>query len=156
MYLSQVVAGADGCISVSYESKENNTNEQTFVVGAHRYDITSATVSVSDLECTQRQQYIQPVVTYQGKILTEWEDYELLGDYSATEVGDYIVTIHGIGEYKGSVDASYKITESKSRKVERITLSAVDASLNAGNTLQLIAEVFPENAENNYSYKIGR
>ncbi len=101
-----------------------------------------------DLEYNQKQQYIQPSVTYNGKILKEWEDYELLGDYSATDVGAYTVTIHGIGDYKGSVDASYKITEAKSSKVEKITLSVADALLNTGNTLQLIAEVFPEIAEN--------
>lgn len=148
LYVSQAAAGEDGSLQVSYQSKENDANEQTFVVGAARYDLASAAVHVSDLEYTQKQQYIQPVVTYQGKTLTEWEDYELLGDYSATDVGDYTVTVHGIGNYKGSVAASYKILESKSRKIEKITLSIADASLNAGNTLQLLADIFPENAEN--------
>ena len=148
LYLTQAVANADGNLSVTYVPKETIADAAVFLVGADQQDLSSAVVTMPDLEYNQKQQYIQPSVTYNGKILKEWEDYELLGDYSATDVGAYTVTIHGIGDYKGSVDASYKITEAKSSKVEKITLSVADALLNTGNTLQLIAEVFPESAEN--------
>ncbi len=148
LYLTQAVANADGNLSVTYVPKETIADAAVFLVGADQQDLSSAAVTMPDLEYNQKLQYIQPSVTYNGKILKEWEDYELLGDYSATDVGAYTVTIHGIGDYKGAVDASYKITEAKSSKVEKITLSVADALLNTGNTLQLIAEVFPESAEN--------
>lgn len=148
VYMTGNMAGDDGSLRFMYHATEDIGHVDTFLVSLQRIDITNAIVNISDLEYNQKQLYVHLVVIYQGEILEEWEDYELLGDYSATEVGNYTVTIHGIGDYKGSVDASYKITEVKSRKVERISLSVADASLNTGNTLQLMAEVFPENAEN--------
>ncbi len=148
LYILQTLTDADGKLCVTYMQNELFIGADVFVIGAGQYDVSSSTVNIPNLEYSGKIQYIKPMVVYQGRELTEWDDYELLGDYSATDVGDYIVTIHGIGEYKGSVNASYKITEAKSRKVEKITLSAADATLNAGNTLQLIAEVFPEDAEN--------
>ena len=109
LFLTQAIAGADGSLHVSYGTKENSENAEIFVACAEQDDIASATINIHDLEYNQKQQYIQPVVTYQGKTLNEYEDYELLGDYSATEIGNYTVTIHGIGDYKGSINASYKI-----------------------------------------------
>lgn len=148
LYLTQAAAQADGSLQVTYQSDENDAQAAVFLVSAEQEDIASADVYMPDLEYNQKQQYVRPAVTHQGKNLTEGEDYELRGDYSATDIGNYTVTIHGIGDYKGLVNASYKITEAKSRKVEKITLSVADVSLNAGNTLQLIAEIFPESAEN--------
>ncbi|MEY8333207.1 Ig-like domain-containing protein [Lachnospiraceae bacterium 47-T17] len=148
LYMAQFLSDGSGRLSVSYTPRAHIDDADIFVVGAKRDDISSASVSLSDMEYTGSMQYAKPTVTYREKILTEFEDYELLGDYSAQDVGTYTVTIHGIGEYKGAVTASYKISEAKSKKVQKISLSIADTSLTAGKTLQLKAEIIPANAEN--------
>lgn len=148
LYLTQATASVDGKVSVTYAPTENAANADVFLISAKQQDLSSAKVTVSDLEYNQELQYIQPAVSYEGEILTEFEDYELLGDYSAAEIGDYVVTIHGIGAYKGSINVPYKIKEVSSRKIEKLALSIQNVSLNAGRTLQLQAQITPANATN--------
>lgn len=67
----------------------------------------------------------------------------MLKDYSAKDPGSYTVVIHGIGNYTGYLDAAYRLD---GQQVESVTLSLKDASVAAGNTLQLTAKVLPEDA----------
>lgn len=41
--------------------------------------------------------------------MVEGKDYELSGDFSASEIGSYTVTICGIGNYTGFVDKTYNL-----------------------------------------------
>ena len=47
-----------------------------------------------------------------NEILTEGEDYDIAGDFSATDAGLYEITIVGTGEYTGETTAQYRINAS--------------------------------------------
>ena len=57
------------------------------------------------------EQKLTPVVKDQGKVLTENVDYELSYTGDTTNVGTVKITVLGKGNYDGSTEVSYKITE---------------------------------------------
>jgi uncharacterized repeat protein (TIGR02543 family) len=148
LYIKQATADVEGNLSVSYQPTEIVSDAEVFVVKSNQEDLSAATVSMPDLEYNGAQQYAQPTVTLDGKVLSEWEDYELLGDYSAQEIGDYTLTIQGIGAYTGTIAVSYKVYGEESTLVQTITLNKAEASLNLEEILQLSAEVLPSDAAN--------
>jgi uncharacterized repeat protein (TIGR02543 family) len=148
LYITQATADEDGNLSVSYKPTETVSDAEAFVVKSEQEDISDATVSLSNLKYDGMQQYAQPTVTLSGKALAEGEDYELLGDYSAQEIGDYSLTVQGIGAYTGTVAVSYKVYGEGNCPVQSITLNKATASLNPKGTLQLTATVLPEEASN--------
>jgi alpha-tubulin suppressor-like RCC1 family protein/uncharacterized protein YjdB len=148
IYIRQATADGDGKLSVTYRRARNISNKEAFVVKSEQEDISAATVSLSDLEYDGEQQYVHPTVALSGKALSEGEDYELLGDYSAQEIGDYYLTVQGIGAYTGTVAVSYKVYGEGSCPVQSITLNKATASLNPDETLQLTATMLPEDASN--------
>ncbi len=109
LYLSQAVSDGEGRLSIDYEMKEEYSNPIIFVVGSTRSDISLAQVRISDLIYNGKEQFVNPQVSYNTTVLTEGEDFELEGEYSATEVGTYTVTIRGIGNYTGSLSQNYRI-----------------------------------------------
>jgi len=48
-------------------------------------------------------------VVIQGVRLKEETDYEISGDYSATEEGEYYITINGINDYTDSIIIQLKL-----------------------------------------------
>lgn len=128
MYISQVESDATGNISVSYNTKETYTTADAFVVCMEQIDLSGASVTTSDLTYNGNEQYVKITVTLNGKTLVEGEDYDLEGNFSATEVGKYVVTIRGIGEYCGSVDATYSVLSGNSGTVGDNTDTGSDTS----------------------------
>jgi len=108
-YIHQVTADSDGNLSITYEMKEEYDEPVIFLVGSSRKNISVAEVSVSDLLYNKTEQFVSPTVIYNGVTLVEGVDYELTGDYSATDVGEYTVIVEGIGDYIGNVAARYSI-----------------------------------------------
>lgn len=74
-----------------------------------RIDISAAYVEVTDLEYTGEEQSPQVTVYLGNEFLTEGEDYDIAGDFSATEARMYEITIVGTGEYTGETTALYWI-----------------------------------------------
>lgn len=109
LYIKQAVSDDSGNLTVSYEPTEQIEDADIFVVQMSQTDVSSAQVELKDLEYTGEIQYVNPVVTLNGTVLAEGKDYELLGEYSALEEGEYTVTIHGIGLYTGKIDISYSV-----------------------------------------------
>jgi uncharacterized protein YjdB len=148
LYITQATADEDGKLSVNYLPTETVSDAEAFVVKSEQEDISAATVSLSNLEYNGTQQYAQPTVTLNGQTLSEGEDYELLGDYSAQEIGDYSLTVQGIGAYTSTVTVSYKVYGEGSCPVQSINLNKATASLNPKGTLQLTVTVLPEEGSN--------
>ena len=65
----------------------------------------------ADTKYNGDEQKLKPVVKDQGKVLTENVDYELSYTGDTTNAGTVKITIKGKGNYNGSTEVSYKITE---------------------------------------------
>ncbi len=69
--------------------------------------ITDADVMAASYDGTSKR----PVVTYNGKILTEGVDYSISGSDNFVKAGCYEITVFGKGEYGGSMELSYEIVD---------------------------------------------
>ena len=111
--IAQGTADENGELTVNFTLRENYNTPDLFVVGQTRFDITDLSkievTGIDDLTYNGKEQYINPIVTYNGKQLNEGTDYYLSGDYKATEIGSYTVIIVGTGIYNGAVAADYRI-----------------------------------------------
>ena len=113
LYITQVLSDENGTLSVPYGFDEEYDDPVWLVVPMTQTDISSAEITVDDLQYTGEDQFVNPVVKLNGEILVEGESYYLEKDYSAVEPGEYRVSIIGSGLYKGSVDVLYKVIETE-------------------------------------------
>lgn len=109
LYIGQGISDAFGNLHIDCEMKEDYGNPETVVVGMKQLELSQDQITVSDVMWNGQKQDIYPEVYYQGTLLTEDKDYEVSGDFSAKEVGEYIITIEGIGYYTGIVCKNYKV-----------------------------------------------
>lgn len=107
--LTEATSDADGNMSVPYALRESCEDPIFFIRSLSKTDLASARVKAEDLSYNKKEQSVAPEVTFDGKILTPGVDYEVSGDITATDIGTYKIKITGIGEYTGSVEASYKV-----------------------------------------------
>ena len=107
--LTEATSDADGNMSVPYALRESCEDPIFFIRSLSKTDLASAQVKAEDLAYNKKEQSVAPEVTFDGKILTPGVDYEVSGDITATDIGTYKIKITGIGEYTGSVEASYKV-----------------------------------------------
>ena len=107
--LTEATSDADGNMRVPYALRESCEDPVFFVRSLSKTDLASAQVKVADLAYNKKEQSVAPEVTFDGKTLTPGVDYEISGDITATDIGTYKIKITGIGEYTGSVEASYKV-----------------------------------------------
>ena len=110
-YISQGVSDNNGNLTMSYDTSITCENVDAFVVCMDTIDISDATVSIPDLSYNGEEQHVKVTVTKNGKMLQEGIDYELSGNYAAKDVGEYQVSIGGIGEYSGLLSATYKVVK---------------------------------------------
>ena len=107
--LTEATSDADGNMSVPYALRESCEDPIFFIRSLSKTDLASAQVKAADLAYNKKEQSVAPEVTFDGKTLTPGVDYEVSGDITATDIGTYKIKITGIGEYTGSVEASYKV-----------------------------------------------
>ncbi len=107
--LTEATSDADGNMSIPYALRESCEDPIFFIRSLSKTDLASAQVKAEDLAYNKKEQSVAPEVTFDGKILTPGVDYEVSGDITATDIGTYKIKITGIGEYTGSVEASYKV-----------------------------------------------
>ncbi len=111
LYIAQGESDKEGKLTISYQPKETPTDAEIFIVGEHDFRIEDAKIEPERMFYTGEEQFVSLNVTYDGALLKEGVDYELSGDYSATEIGDYAVTVEGIGNYTGSREVTYTVKE---------------------------------------------
>ncbi len=109
LYITQATADENGNLSITYKSDESYDKAINFVVPLKQIDVSTAAVTMDNLNYNGQNQYVKPVVTLNGKTLTEGEDYDLSGDYFAKDAGNYTVTISGRGLFTGEVDFNYSV-----------------------------------------------
>ncbi|MBE6845228.1 MAG: hypothetical protein E7508_05885 [Ruminococcus sp.] len=110
LYINQSVSDENGNLTVSYIPKEEYADAVFIVKAMSKTDLSSAEVTLSDMPYNGEEQFAEPVVTLDGITLEQGTDYDIEGDYSAINSGDYEITIVGTGDYTGEVTASYSIT----------------------------------------------
>ncbi len=109
LYITQATADKNGNLSITYKPDESCDKAVNFVVPLKQIDLSTATVTMDNLNYNGQTQYVKPVVTLNGKTLTDGEDYDLSGDYFAKDAGSYILTINGRGLYTGEIDFNYTV-----------------------------------------------
>lgn len=112
LYITQATADDNGNLSVTYKPDESYDKVINFVVPLKQTDLSTAVVTMDNLNYNGKTQYVTPVVTLNGKTLVEGEDYDLSGDYFAKDAGSYTVTINGRGLYTGKVYFKYSVVSS--------------------------------------------
>ena len=105
-----------------FTNNSHNFTNVTFVIEDGLLKITPKSIVPSetngmevtgpaDTKYNGDEQKLKPVVKDQGKVLTENIDYELSYTGDTTNAGTVKITIKGKGNYNGSTEVSYKITE---------------------------------------------
>ena len=116
LYIKQVNSDSSGNIVTSYYSSEAYENADAFLVSAKQTDLSNATVNVSNLTYNGQEQFVKATVTLNGKTLIEGRDFDLEGEYFARNVGNYTVSIKGIGMYCGTKKVTYSVLQKESNK----------------------------------------
>ena len=129
LYISQAISDENGNLSIDYDMTKDYENAVCFVVPMKQTDLSSAKVTMDNLTYTGEEQFIHPTVTLDGVTLTEGKDYELCNYYYAQNVGEYSVTIRGIGYYTGEVEFIYYVNGKLGDINLDGNLSVVDAIL---------------------------
>ena len=124
-----------------FTNNSHNFKNVTFIIEDGSLKITPKSIVPSetngmevtgpaDTKYNGDEQKLKPVVKDQGKVLTENVDYELSYTGDTTNAGTVKITIKGKGNYNGSTEVSYKITE------RNVTLtSATDSKVYDKNPL---------------------
>ena len=105
-----------------FTNNSHNFTNVTFVIEDGLLKITPKSIVPSetngmevtgpaDTKYNGDEQKLKPVVKDQDKVLTENVDYELSYTGDTTNAGTVKITIKGKGNYNGSTEVSYKITE---------------------------------------------
>lgn len=136
LYITQVLSDENGTLSVPYGLDEEYDDPVWFAVPMTQTDISSAEITVDDLQYTGENQFVKPVVKLNGETLVEGESYYLEKDYSAVEPGEYTVIVTGSGLYKGSVEVSYKVIETNG-----VALRGSNLTLNGNIGLNFYFEI---------------
>ena len=110
LYIAQAVSDENGKLTVKYGFTDSCDDPQWVAVPIKQDDISNAEITMDDITYNDEIQYVSPIITFNGKTLTEDKDYYLDGDYAAMAVGEYTVTAHGKGLYTGMVSKTYKVT----------------------------------------------
>jgi len=105
-----------------FTNNSHNFTNVTFIIEDGSLKITPKSIVPSetngmevtgpaDTKYNGDEQKLTPVVKDQDKVLTENVDYELSYTGDTTNVGTVKITVLGKGNYDGSTEVSYKITE---------------------------------------------
>ena len=109
--IMQAPAESDGTLVFDYIPRQQADISYVFATGASHQDVNDAVITFPAMVSNGQAQTIEPVVTYNGKVLTEEVDYIILGDVDYTQPGDYTCYIRGIREYTGLVTCRYTVMQ---------------------------------------------
>ncbi|MEE1220025.1 MAG: leucine-rich repeat protein [Ruminococcus sp.] len=111
LYFTQVKSDAEGKISLSYVPRVGCNAPVVLTYRAYVNNIEDADIVVTDMYYTGSEQTAEYVVNFNGKTLTESEDFTVSGDLSATETGCYELTFTGVNDYQGSVTVYFALVD---------------------------------------------
>ena len=109
IYIAQDAAEADGTLTFRYAKREDVKQSYVMVVGPSGKDLKDAVITFPAMEADGELHTVNPTVTYDGKVLTEGKDYNILGAGSYVKPGEYVCYIQGIHDYSGLVTCTYTV-----------------------------------------------
>lgn len=130
LYIAQGMSDESGDLSFEYIPKEDVSDAKVFIVSMERKNIAAAKASVKDIPFTGDPVIIDPVITYDGKVLEKGKDYILCNDTYISLPGKYIVTFVGQGEYWGMKSVEYTVTCDKAT-IDKMTPKQLAAYINS-------------------------
>ncbi len=128
----------------SYRIYSTNISKLTIVIDGQEYTGREIELSAEDIHV-----YASKSDAKKG-IEIEETCYEIVGYSNNTKAGTAKVTLRGVGTYGGTRTCSFKISKKQylTTRVTKVTLEETDISLGVNNTIQLTAQVEPEDAWN--------
>lgn len=111
LYIGQSVSDDSGSLHVTFEMKESYAAPEIFCVGLRRMDISEAEVVVPYITYDGNRHIPEPTVTYNGQILTKGVDYKAYLSGYVVEVGEYELTVEGIGRFRGEKTVKFYVKE---------------------------------------------
>ena len=146
LYIRQYTSDSNGELSIDYLPIGEYENATEILVCSKRRDISEGyDIRISNLIYTGEEQAPTIGVKYGEELLAEGKDYELEGDFYVTDIGDYTVSIKGIGIYEGSVDIGYSVL-APVVNVKMIELTTTELSLEKGDNRIITYTVSPSDA----------
>lgn len=109
LYIDQAVAGEDGTLSFQYVQRVDTAVSYVMACGPSNKNLADATITFPEMQANGETALVEPVVTYDGKVLTENVDYVIVGDVDYEEAGEYTCYIRGIYQYTGLVRCDYRV-----------------------------------------------
>lgn len=109
--IKQGTAEEDGTLVFDYVQRQQANVSYVFVAGPSNQNIENAEITFPDMSATDDLQTVEPVVTYNGKVLTEEVDYIIIGQVDYAEPGDYTCYIRGVRAFTGLVECHYTVKE---------------------------------------------
>lgn len=153
IHIDQGTASAEGTLSFDYVERQKFSASYVMVSGPSNRNLKDATVVVPRVYASDSEQVIQPTVIFDGKILTEGEDYILSGQVAFSAAGTYTCYIRGIYAYTGTLRCDYTVEESpyapapmpptEPLPLEQFALSQDYLLLETYGTAQLAVDVQP-------------
>ena len=125
--VAQRQAGEDGTLVFEYVQRVDEIVSYVMACGASNKNLTDAEVEFPFMNKTDEMKTIEPVVTYDGNVLTEGVDYIVVGTVGYTAAGTFTCYIRGIYNYTGLVECTYTVEDADLTATEDyvfITLNA--------------------------------
>ena len=109
--IRQGIAAEDGTLVFDYVQRVQSDVSYVFAAGPSGKYLEDAEIEFPIMTANGETQNIEPVVRYNGEVLTEEVDYILLGEVDYTTPGEYTCYIRGVREYSGLVECTYTVKE---------------------------------------------
>lgn len=109
LYIGQSTSDGDGNLHVSFEMKEAYASPAIFCVGFKRTDVAGAEVTIPDIVYDGNRHIPDVTVTYNGQVLRRGVDYRAYLDAYVEEIGEYELTVKGIGLYCGEKKVLFRV-----------------------------------------------
>lgn len=109
LYVGQEKTDENGNLTISYCPREQYDEAFILIKGMTRIDISESSITPCDMIYNRVEQYASLNILYGNTQLVEGIDYEVTGSNVNSEIGTYELTVTGIGDYKGTVNTTYKI-----------------------------------------------
>ena len=109
LFIDQGMADSDGKLTFSYRLPDGVTVSYVMACGASDKDLADAEITFPTMMADEEAQAVDPIVIYQGQVLTEGKDYVIVGKTDYTNAGAYTCYIRGIRDYTGMVECQYTV-----------------------------------------------
>ena len=111
LYIGQETSTAEGTLQAKLALKESCEAPEIFCVAYSRTDLSEAEVQVEGIIYDGMPHIPQVTVVCEGKSLVLDKDYVVYYEEQVTEVGNYELTVKGIGVYEGEKAVSYFVAD---------------------------------------------